>query len=75
MSMFVLFTLYLLADYMVENAFKHKLVIAMAVIFIYFYLVSIVQGMLFKIIPFLSYTHLQQKFLMNFDAKYAWFLK
>ena len=68
MSMFVLFIVYLLADYIFENAFKHKLVIVMAAIFIYFYLVSIVQGMLLKIIPFLSYTHLQQKCLMNFDA-------
>ena len=40
----------------------------MAAIFIYFYLVSIIQGMLLKIMPFLSYTHLQQRCMMNFSA-------
>jgi hypothetical protein len=37
-------------------------------IFVFGYLVSIVQGMLIKIIPFLCYTHLQQKCLTNFNA-------
>ncbi|PKI13917.1 hypothetical protein [Colwellia sp. 12G3] len=37
-------------------------------IFIYFYLLSIVQGMLLKILPFLSYTHLQQRCLIDFSA-------
>jgi len=39
-----------------------------AAVFIYFYLVSILQGMLLKILPFLTYTHLQQRCLMNFSA-------
>lgn len=37
-------------------------------IFVYFYLLSIIQGMLLKILPFLSYTHLQQACLTNFSA-------
>ena len=37
-------------------------------IFIYFYLLSVIQGMLIKILPFLSYTHLQQRCLIDFSA-------
>jgi len=37
-------------------------------IFIYSYLVSVIQGMLLKILPFLSYTHLQQRCLIDFSA-------
>lgn len=40
----------------------------LAALFLFFYLMSIIQGMLLKILPFLSYTHLQQRCLMNFDA-------
>jgi hypothetical protein len=37
-------------------------------IFIYFYLLSVIEGMLLKILPFLSYTHLQQRCLIDFSA-------
>jgi len=37
-------------------------------VFIYFYLLSVIQGMLLKILPFLSYTHLQQRCLIDFSA-------
>ncbi|WP_440876112.1 hypothetical protein [Thalassotalea sp. PLHSN55] len=37
-------------------------------IFIYCYVLSVIQALLIKILPFLSYTHLQQRCLMNFDA-------
>ncbi len=40
----------------------------MAALFIYFYLMSVIQGMLLKILPFLSYTHLQQRCLVDFSA-------
>lgn len=40
----------------------------LAAIFIYFYLLSVIQGMLLKILPFLSYTHLQQRCLLDFSA-------
>jgi len=36
--------------------------------FLYFYLLTIILGMLCKILPFLSYTHLQQRCLTNFDG-------
>ena len=40
----------------------------LAALFIYAYLMSIIQGMLLKILPFLSYTHLQQRCLVDFSA-------
>ncbi len=40
----------------------------LSAVFIYFYLISIILGMLLKILPFLSYTHLQQGCLKNFEA-------
>jgi len=67
-SMFVLFIFFCLSEYIFVDALKYKQVLLMAAVFIYFYLISIIQGMLLKIIPFLSYTHLQQKCLMNFEA-------
>lgn len=42
--------------------------ILLTAIFIYFYLLSVIQGMLLKILPFLSYTHLQQRCLLDFSA-------
>lgn len=41
--------------------------ILLTAIFIYFYLFSVIQGMLIKILPFLSYTHLQQRCLVDFS--------
>lgn len=40
-------------------------------LYLYFYLIAVIQGMLLKILPFLSYTHLQQKCLINFSAMQA----
>ncbi|MCO4799867.1 MAG: hypothetical protein KC484_11650 [Colwelliaceae bacterium] len=45
---------------------KYSLLIGAS--FIYFFILSVLIGMLLKIMPFLSYTHLQQKCLMNFTA-------
>ena len=42
--------------------------ILLTAVFIYFYLLSVIQGMLLKILPFLSYTHLQQRCLIDFSA-------
>jgi hypothetical protein len=50
------------------ESFAQQKVFLLAAIFIYFYLVSVIQGMLLKILPFLSYTHLQQRCLMDFSA-------
>jgi hypothetical protein len=50
------------------EALQAKQTMLLAAVFIYLYVVSIVQGMMLKILPFLSYTHLQQKCLSNFAA-------
>ncbi len=55
-------TTYLTADIVANKS------LLMAAIFIYFYLVAVIQGMLLKILPFLSYTHLQQLCMVNFSA-------
>lgn len=47
---------------------EHKKTLLVGGLFIFGYLVSIVQGMLLKILPFLSYTHLQQRCLLDFSA-------
>lgn len=47
-------------------SFPDKTILITA-IFIYFYLFSVIQGMLIKILPFLSYTHLQQRCLVDFS--------
>jgi len=52
-------------QYSVANPSKTILLTAL---FIYFYLMSVIQGMLLKILPFLSYTHLQQRCLVDFSA-------
>jgi len=54
-------------SYLPEEIFHNK-VILLTAFFIYFYLVTVIQGMLLKILPFLSYTHLQQRCLTNFSA-------
>jgi len=53
--------------YLAEAVVHHKVMLLTA-FFIYFYLVAVIQGMLLKILPFLSYTHLQQRCLINFSA-------
>ena len=54
-------------DYITQAIIEKKTLI-LASMFIYFYLLSVIQGMLLKILPFLSYTHLQQRCLTNFLA-------
>ncbi|MCI2283244.1 hypothetical protein L3081_07335 [Colwellia sp. MSW7] len=63
MNVFYFFPEAYLADILVQ-----KKVILLAAFYIYFYLVAVIQGMLLKILPFLSYTHLQQLCLTNFSA-------
>tara|TARA_R110001592_G_scaffold60436_5_gene183792 strand:- start:7478 stop:8800 length:1323 start_codon:yes stop_codon:yes gene_type:complete len=58
---------YLPAIYIPETVAQNKTML-LAAFFIYFYLVAVIQGMLLKILPFLSYTHLQQRCLTNFSA-------
>jgi hypothetical protein len=59
--------------YFVPNKYLSPLVsqqkiLLITAIYLYFYLMAVIQGMLLKILPFLSYTHLQQKCFINFSA-------
>jgi len=54
-------------SYLPEKTAQNRTVLITA-IYIYFYLLAVIQGMLLKILPFLSYTHLQQLCLTNFAA-------
>lgn len=59
--------------YFIPNEYLSPLVIQqktllITAIYLYFYLIAVIQGMLLKILPFLSYTHLQQKCLINFSV-------
>lgn len=67
-SLFVITGYYLLPNELLPPFIQAKSSLLMGAIFIYFFVVSILQGMLLKIMPFLSYTHLQQKCLTHFPA-------
>lgn len=73
-SLLVLNGLYFLPDsfYLTDNPILPfplpDKAILLTAIFIYFNLLSVIQGMLLKILPFLSYTHLQQRCLIDFSA-------
>ncbi len=67
-SMLFLTLLYFIDEFFSLKALQGKQDLFFSGAFIYFYLLSILQGLLIKILPFLSYTHLQQRCLMNFEA-------
>jgi len=67
-SLFAIVVLYFLPESWFFEIFIAKKSLLLSAAFIYFYLLTIILGMLFKILPFLSYTHLQQRCLTNFDA-------
>ena len=68
LSLITLNIFYFFPETYLPEAVVDNKVILLAAFFIYFYLVAVIQGMLLKILPFLSYTHLQQKCLTNFSA-------
>ena len=67
-SLLVLNLFYFLPEKLLSQNVIHNKTLLLATFFIYFYLVTVIQGMLLKILPFLSYTHLQQRCLTNFSA-------
>jgi hypothetical protein len=71
LSAFSLITLNILYftpnDYLPELIVNNKTILLVA-FFMYFYLIAVIHGMLLKILPFLSFTHLQQMCLTNFSA-------
>lgn len=67
-SLLILSSFYFFPEEYLTQTLIEKKTLILASIFIYFYLMSVIQGMLLKILPFLSYTHLQQRCLTNFSA-------
>jgi hypothetical protein len=67
-SFIALTCLYFLPDTWFLEMFADNKALLISGIFIYFYLVSIIEAMLLKITPFLTYTHLQTLCLSNFTA-------
>jgi hypothetical protein len=65
---FLLLTLlfFLPRQYFPASLSQHTIMLLVA-IFMYGYVLSVIQGMLLKILPFLAYTHLQQRCLDNFE--------
>ena len=63
--------LFIIPEQMLPLVILQKLPILLAVLFIFGYVVSILQGMLLKILPFLVFTHLQQRCMVNFSAMQA----
>ena len=67
-SFFLLVCLYFLPDTVFDSVFSGKKSLLFGAVFVYFYLVSIIEAMLLKITSFLPYTHLQNLCMTNFSA-------
>ena len=59
---------YFFPEQYLPETLAQKKVILIAALYLYLYLVAVIQGMLLKILPFLSFTHLQQRCVTNFLA-------
>jgi len=68
LTLFVTTLLTIIPDSFISEDLRNKKILLIAAILIFFYVVSIIQGLLLKILPFLCYTHLQQRCLTNFSA-------
>ena len=66
-SFLALTCLYFLPDDFYQQVFSGNKALLLSAMFIYLYLISIIEAMLLKIVPFLSYTHLQNLCLANFN--------
>jgi len=67
-SLFVIFMMCIIPIPLMPEVIQSKYSLLVGAAFGYFFLISIIQGMLLKIMPFLSYTHLQQRCLSNFEG-------
>lgn len=67
-SFLALACLYFFPDAFYQQIFAGNKALLLSALFIYFYLVSIIEAMLLKITPFLTYTHLQNLCLADFSA-------
>lgn len=72
MILLLISCLYFLPEFNAPSAMMQilleKKTLLITALFIFGFLVSVIQGMLLKILPFLSYTHLQQRCLIDFNA-------
>ncbi|PHR84156.1 MAG: hypothetical protein COA59_07765 [Colwellia sp.] len=68
LTLIVLNIFYFTPDKFLPSFIRQQKTLLITAVYLYFYLVAVIQGMLLKILPFLSYTHLQQKCLVNFSA-------
>ena len=67
-SLFVISLLFFIPQSMLPNLLQSQFALLLGTGYIFFFATSIILAMLLKIMPFLSYTHLQQRCLMNFSA-------
>ncbi|WP_281558799.1 hypothetical protein [Thalassomonas sp. RHCl1] len=67
-SLFVITAVFLIPEDALPELFNSKKHMWLMAAYLYFYVLSVIQGLLLKILPFLSYNHLQQQCLMNFQA-------
>ena len=67
-SLLVISVLFFIPEQFYNNLLNANKALLLAWMFGYFYIVSIIEAMLLKIIPFLTYTHLQNLCLANFSA-------
>ncbi len=67
-SLLALNLFYFLPESLWPSAIINKYELVLAFIFIYLFVISVIEGMLLKILAFLSYTHLQQRCLADFSA-------
>lgn len=70
-TLLILNVFYFIPDKYLPLLVSQQKTMLITAIYLYFYLVAVILGMLLKILPFLSYTHLQQKCLINFAAMQA----
>jgi hypothetical protein len=68
LSLFAISILYVIPEHFLSENIAKKRTMLLTAMFIFFYVLSIIQGMLLKVLPFLTYTHLQQRCLTNFSA-------
>ena len=67
-SLVVISLLFFIPEPFYNSLLNNNKALLLAWMFGYFYIISIIQAMLLKIIPFLTYTHLQNLCLVNFSA-------
>ncbi|WNC72042.1 hypothetical protein RGQ13_18275 [Thalassotalea psychrophila] len=66
-SLITVFILYLLPEKLLMALGVEQPTLTLAAMVIFLYVISIILGMMLKIMPFLSYTHLQQRCLLDFS--------